>query len=347
MTTKKNGTATKMQKNSRVKSDNVTLSGVNVAAPAGSGTTSQNAVNNNNGVVSGRSKRASRIDARAQLENAIIREMSGVSVRDLSAKVVAHFSAPEWAEYNSTLETLRKTFPSWNDDQLHAAVRGAAKNAGVDLSAPAVSLGRVLAVIRAHYLKEFVYLVGMSFNSVREIVRGGSLGVYTYRLSCGAVRANSVLSDFVSCESVDLVGASASSIVGALLSLRAVSDFRARLAAAKSDALCDFRDNLRNAIRYAKQLGLSDDDINKEIQKSSRFVSAVDDSARKRLRGNIEAAVLRVNDANDTILALGGASLLDVVGTPAKVCKSIKRALNDRNRAYSVIDTCTKLLASA
>jgi len=348
-TTRANGRGSR--KNSKVNEKELTtvINNVSVSAPDGSGLSDGSTVCTSSPVGVGSSSasvgRAARMDARTKLENSVIMEsINENSVRDLAAKIVSFFSAPEWSEYQTTLDTLRATFPNWNDEQINAAVRAAAKNSGVDLTAPACSVARVLVVIRNNFLKEFVSLVGMSFNAVRDHIRKNGVNTYSWRLSCGAVLPNSDINDFVLSESLT-PDFSPSALVSALLSLRTVADFNRRLSAARSDARSDFRSNLASAIRYALQLGLNDADIQEEINDIKYYVSAVDSSARKRLTNNRDSAINTINECNNTILLLGGASLLDVEGTPAKVCKAIKRALRDRSRAYSVASTCDTLLA--
>ena len=347
-TTRANGRGSRKNQKVSAKELAQVTNSVTVSAPDGSGLSDGSVVSTSSvgvGSSSASSARAARMDARTKLENSVIMEsINDNSVRDLTAKIVSFFSAPEWSEYQSTLDTLRATFPNWNDEQINAAVRAAAKNSGVDLTAPACSVARVLVVIRNNFLKEFVSLVGMSFNSVRDHIRKNGVNVYDWRLSCGAVRPNSDINDFVLCSSLG-TDFSPSALVSTLLSLRHVSDFNRRLSAARSDARIDFRTNLANAVRYALQLGLNDTDIAEEINDLKYYVSAVDYQARKRLTNNRDSAINTINECNDLILLLGGASLLDVVGTPAKVCKAIKRALRDRSRAYSVVSTCDSLLA--
>ena len=348
-TTRANGRGSR--KNSKVNEKELTtvINSISVSAPDGSGLSDGSTVCTSSpvgvGSSSGSVGRAARMDARAKLENSVIMEsINESSVRDLTAKIVSFFSAPEWSEYQTTLDTLRATFPNWNDEQINAAVRAAAKNSGVDLTAPACSVARVLVVIRNNFLKEFVSLVGMSFAAVRDHIRKNGVNTYSWRLSCGAVLPNSDINDFVLSESLT-PDFSPSALVGGLLSLRVVSDYNRRLSAARSDARIDFRNNLANVVRYALQLGLSDGEISAELADMKTYVSTVDTTARKRLENNRASAIATINECNDLILSLGGASLLDVAGTPSKVCKAIKRALRDRSRAYSVVSTCDTLLA--
>lgn len=345
------------------------INGVSVPAPSGSGVGSAASGSLNSspeisvGSSSASSRRAARLDMRAKLENSLRFEGFKLSrgVRELSADIVSNFAVPEWAEYETTEKTLRATFPTWSDEMITAAVRGAAKNAGVDLTAPACSVGRVLALIRygvdvpgttadgtpktehRDYLKEFVSLVGMSFAAVVAHIRENGLNNYSWRLSVSVVRSNSVLSDFVDSVPVS-AGASASAVVAALLSLREVSEFNRRLSAARSSDRIDYRTYIGLAVRLAKRLGYDMDGVLHDVRSDYNYSSTSDYKERKQLRANLEKAVLRINGANDLILSLGGVTVLEADNCTAKTARAIKSALKERSRAYSVASTIDKLL---
>lgn len=358
MTTRKNSEMSRKGRGSRKVSEKVTanelqtvVNSVSVSAPAGSGVGSAASGSLNSspeikvGSSSASSRRAARLDLRAKLESSIRFEGFKLSrgVRELSADIVSNFAAPVWSEYEKTENTLRATFPSWSDDMITAAVRAAAKNVGLDLSAPCCSVGRVLVVIRRSYLKEFVSLVGMSFKDVVSHIRENGLNNYSWRLSVSVVRSNSVLSDFVSCVPV-AAGASASAVVAALLSLREVSEFNRRLAAARSSDRSDMNTFLGYSIRCAKRLGKTKEEFINRVSSEWSFTDENDYKTRKQLRANLEKAVARINENNDMILSLGGVTVLDSETITSKVARTIKAALRDRSAAYSVASTLEKLL---
>jgi len=327
------------------------VNGVSVSAPAGSGVGSAASGSVNSAPVVGvgsssaSSRRAARLDMRAKLESSLRFEGFKLSrgVRELSADIVSNFAAPEWSEKEKTENALRATFPDWSDEMINAAVAGAAKKAGLDLSAPACTVGRVLVVIRRSYLKEFVSLVGMSFAAVVAHIRENGLNNYSWRLSVSVVRSNSVLSDFV--DSVPVAaGASASAVVAALLSLREVSEFNRRLSAARSSDRFDYTTYIGLAVRLAKRLGYDMDRVLSDVRRDYNYSSTSDHKERKQLRANLEKAVARINGANDLILSLGGVTVLDTDNCPAKIARTIKSALKERSRAYSVASTIDKLL---
>lgn len=353
MTTKKQSSATTSHKsgNTRVNSATINVASVNVPAPTGNGLSDGTKVTGSEPVAVGSSsasaKRAARMDYNTKLYNAIKFEQIGVmGARELAAKVTAHFKGAEWigpkadsvrAMLDSALDD--KTI---NKDQYDSMWRSAAKNSGVDLTPPAISVGRVLVVIRRECLEGFVNLVGMSFSKVLDHVRKNGLNTYTWRLSCGAVLADSDINDFLAIEEVTDI--TASSVVSALLSLSVLTDYNRRLSAARSEARSMLHNSLCNAIRSAKQLGMSDDEISQEIRGLMSYVSEVDMSARKRLLHNYNAAIASINGYNDQILALGGAAQLELSGTSAKVKKTINGLIAKRSQSYSVADTCYKLL---
>lgn len=366
--TRKN-TGSHREKKVTAKDLQTVVNSVSVSVPDGSGVGSGASGSVNSAPVvsvgssSASSLRAKRMDARAKLENSLRFEGFKLSrgVRELSADIVSNFAVPEWSEYQKTEETLRATFPSWSDDMITAAVRGAAKNAGIDLTAPACSVARVLALIRygvdvpgttadgtpktehRDYLKDFVSLVGMSFADVVAHIKENGLCSYSWRLSVSVVRSNSALSDFV--DSVPVApGASASAVVAALLSLREVAEFRRRLSAARSSDRSDYETYIGLAVRLAKRLNYDLDRVLLGVKNDYEFCETSDAKERKQLRANLEKAVARINGANDLILSLGGVTVLDTDNCPAKTARAIKGALKERSRAYSVASTIDKLL---
>jgi len=357
MTTRVKSSATSRKSSAKVSAKELqtVVNSVSAPAPAGVGlsdgvtSVSSSSAPVAVGSSSASTARAKNMDLRSKLENAIYFEKftNKLGVRELSAKIVPFFSAPEWS--GSAADMVKTSLSGMleagviNQDQFDTMWRAAAKNAGIDLSAPLVSVGRVLAVIRREGLvREFVSLVGMSFSAVRDHIRNNGINNYSWRLSCGAVLANSDINNYVRCEKCDVI--TASSILSALFSLSVVSDFKKRLSSAKSVARTQLHNSLCAAIRAASQLGLSDNDIQTEIRELTCYVSDIDYQTRKRLQNNYVAAVNKINTYNDEILMLGGAPLVDVVGTPAKVIKKIKRALYLRGLAYSDAHTCAVLL---
>lgn len=357
MTTTKNRELSRKGRGSRKVSEKVTakdlqtvVNSVSVSAPAGAGVGSgaSGSVDTAPQIKSGGSsvsRRAARLDLRAKLENSIKFEGFSLSrgVRELSADVVSNFAVPEWAgrsEYIAAQKTLLDK-GIINQDQFDNSIKAADRAAGV--SAPDCSVGRVLVVIRRSFLREFVSLVGMSFKDVVSHIRENGLNNYSWCLSVSVVRSNSVLSDFVSCVPV-AAGASASAVVAALLSLREVSEFNRRLAAARSSDRSDYTTYIGLAVRLAKRLSYDMDRVISDVRRDYNYSSTSDYKERKQLRSNLEKAVSRINGANDLILSLGGVTVLDSDNCTAKTARAIKGALKERSRAYSVACTIDKLL---
>ena len=361
MSTKVKNETTRKNRGSRKVSDKVSakdlqtvVNGVSVSAPVGSGLSdgvTASAVGSGAvavGSSSASSGRAARMDARTKLENSVIFEgfSLGDGVRDLSAKVVPFFAVPEWSGRSEYIAAQKMLLDKGiiNQEQFENSIKAADRAAGV--SAPNVSAGRVLVVIRRNFLKEFVSLVGMSFKSVREHIREHGVNSYSWRLSCAAVRCDSSVNDFLFASPV-ASGASASAIVGALLSLRELVDFNSRLALAKCEEKGNLHTSINNGVRSAKRLNWTKEQYMSECSYLWDYLPTADNKQRKQLEKNIAAALLNVNKCNDLILSLGGATVLESPSCSAKVARTIKAALRDRSRSYSVIDTCEKVLTLA
>lgn len=363
MATKVKNEATRKTRGSRVKSEKVSakdlqtvINGVSVSAPVGlglsDGVTGVSCSSDPVGVgsSSASSARAKRMDLRTKLENSLRFEgfKLSVGVRDFSTKLGGFFAAPEWS--GTAADTVRASLDGMftsgiiNEDQKDMMWRAAAKNAGVDLSAPAVSAGRVLAVIRREGLiREFVSLVGMSFDNVRKHIKDHGLNNYTFRLGVGAIRSNSNINDFVDVVPV-APGSSASAVIGALLSLANFVDFNRRLSAAKSSDRSDYSQFISLAVRLGKRLGYDIGRVVNDVRYEFNTCSTSDYKERKQLEKNLSSATITINECNDLILSLGGVTVLDDKDITSKVARTIKSALKRRGVAYSVASTIEKLL---
>ena len=341
----------------KVDSNNINLSGVNVSAPVGSGVGSGASGSGNSAPVVGvgssssSSIRAKRMDERSKLENSLRFEGFSLSfgVRDLSAKIGGFFSGRVWT--GTAADTVRASLDNMlssgiiNEDQRDMMWKAAAKNAGVDLSAPVCSVGRVLAVVRREGLiPDFVSLVGMSFNNVRKHIKEYGLNDYTWRLGVGAIRSNSNINDFLTVSAV-APDSSASAVIGALLSLSVFSDYKKRVSAAVASDRSDYNQFISLAVRLGKRLGFDVDRVLYDVRYTFDTCSTSDNKERKQLRKNLASAVATINECNDLILSLGGVGMLDSAIVTSKVARSIKSALKNRAVAYSVCDTIEKLLS--
>lgn len=340
----------------KVESSAINLAGVNVSAPVGSGlsdgVSGASVVSAPVGVgsSSATSARAKRMDKRSKLENAIkFEKFSAVlGVRDLSTKLGGFFSGKDWT--GEKAELVRASLDGMlssgaiNQEQFESMWKSAAKNAGVDLSAPVCSVGRVLAVVRREGLiPDFVSLVGMSFDNVRKHIKEHGLNDYAWRLGVGAIRSNSDINDFLTVSPVSS-GSSASAVIGALLSLSNFVDFNKRVSAAKSSDRSDYLQFVSLAVRLGKRLGYDLDYIINNVRSDYNYSSTSDNKQRAQLRKNLASAIEKINSCNDLILSLGGVGMLDSETVTSKVARSIKSALKNRAVAYSVCDTIEKLL---
>lgn len=273
-------------------------------------------------------------------------DASEVKLSELRAKVVSHFAVPEWSEYGDTVEKLRKMFPDWSEEQIAAAAKGAAKNAGVDLTAPVCSVPRVLAVIRCNYAKELEQITGFSLDSVRAFFRSVSPAVFSLKMPLGSVRANSKLEDYVSSCPVTS-DMSASAIVSAVLSVRIPLTFNRAKSAAVADSRSEISSGLATVWRNAQRLGLSYDDVLAELRGVAYYVSETDSKQRKQLHKNMDYAYSQINAINDMILLAGGAACIDGLdgadGSDKQRAK-VRKLVAKRDRYTSVVATCAGLL---
>lgn len=363
MTTKVKNETTRKSRGSRVKSEKVSakdlqtvVDGITVSVPDGSGVGSGASGSVNSAPVVGvgsssaSSIRAKRMDERAKLESSLRFEGFKLScgVRDFSQKLGGFFAAKEWT--GTAADTVRASLDNMltsgiiNEDQRDMMWKAAAKNAGVDLSAPCVSAGRVLAVVRREGLiPELVSLIGMSFAKIREHIAAHGLNNYSWRLGVGAIRSNSNINDFVDVVPV-VPGSSASSVIGALLSLSNFVDFNRRLSAAKSSDRSDYNQFVSLAVRLGKRLGYDIDRVINDVRCDFNYCATSDYKQTKQLRKNLDSATNTINECNDLILSLGGVTILDDNDITSKVARTIKSALKRRGIAYSVASTIEKLL---
>jgi len=363
MTTKvKNETTRANGRGSRVKSEKVSakdlqtvVNSVSVSSPSGAGLSDGTKVNSSDPVGVGSSSaassaRAKRLDARAKLESSLRFEGFKLScgVRDFSTKLGGFFAAKEWT--GTAADTVRTSLSGMlesgviNQDQFDMMWKAAAKNAGVDLSAPNVSAGRVLAVVRYEgFIPELVSLVGMSFAKIREHIAAHGLNDYTWRLGVGAIRSNSDINDFLTISPV-ASGSSASSVISALLSLSNFVDFNRRLSSAKSSDRSDYSQFISLAVRLGKRLGYDLDRVINDVRYDFNTCSTSDYKERKQLHKNLASATATINECNDLILSLGGVTVLNDNDITSKVARTIKSALKRRGVAYSVASTIEKLL---
>jgi hypothetical protein len=183
----------------------------------------------------------------------------------------------------------------------------------------------------------------MSFSKIREHIKMHGLNSYVWRLGVGAIRSNSDINDFLTVSPV-ASGSSASSVISALLSLSDFVDFNRRLSTAKSSDRSDYNTYVGLVVRLGKRLGYDIDRVVYDVTNDFNTCSTSDNKERKQLEKNLASAVATINECNDLILSLGGATVLERTDVTAKVARTIKNALKRRGVAYSVASTIEKLL---
>ena len=342
MATKKNSTLG-TKKIERVNANNVNLQSVNVSAPAGAGVTAGGAAAGSvlPAVGAGAPAKVRQTGA-DQLQAAIIRE-DDIKLAGLRSRIASHFALPEWSGAAALRASLLPLVESgvMSSEQYDAVLAAAARKAGV--VAPCCSVARVLAVVRAHYLKEFESVCGCTFDRVRTYYKenGCAAGVFSLLLPLGSVRANSLQSDYVSCTLLS-AGASASAVVSAVLSFRFLVAFRFALACAVSDARNNVRNNLANCWRDASRLGMSFEDVKMMLEEIASYVSVVDNKQRNQLQRNNENAWRNINEINDLILLAGGADFAGCEDDKQRA--KVRKLLAKRARFESVVATTSRLL---
>lgn len=340
-TIKKSSQASKTAK--RVKVANINFAGVNMSAPSGAGVTAGGAGAGSVLPAVGAAAPAKvRQTGSDQLQAAIVRE-DDVKLSELRSRIASHFALPEWSGAAALRASLLPLVESgvMSSEQYDAVLSAAARKAGV--IAPICSVARVLAVVRAHYLKDFESVCGCTFDSVRAYYRenGCAAGVFSLLLPLGSVRANSLQSDYVSCVSLS-GGASASAVVAAVLSFRYLASFRFALSGAVSAARVNVRNNLANCWRDASRLGMSFEDVKTMLEEIASYVSEVDNKQRNQLQRNNENAWRNINEINDLILMAGGADFAGCENDKQRA--KVRKLLAKRARFESVVSTTSRLL---
>lgn len=268
---------------------------------------------------------------------------------DLRKKIVSVFAVPEWEGRAQLIESLDSLVLAgvMTEEQKAGAVAAADRKAGV--SAPICSVPRVLAVAR-HYSKEVANVLGVSFDSIVNYYRkeGASAAVaFTPRLSFNAVRADSVLSDFV--DSVSLpADASASAVVSAVFSVRHAIEFNRLVSRQNSNTKYDCKEGLRNSIRSAQRVKMTLDEVLAFVRNNWDAVRLSDSKERETLRKNNVNAWTRINELNDLILLAGGAACTDGLGgcdASEKHAAKVRKLIARRARFESVAATTAVLIA--
>lgn len=282
MTTKRNGTAAKMQKNSRVKSDNVSLSGVNVSAPVGVGVTSSSSPAVGVGASGAAAPGKVRNNFTSSFDNSVKMENEDIKVIELRTKIASKWTAPKF-ENSTDYAAVAAAVASLPQDLKERAINGArlAWLARPENAALTPTINEVIEEINTNYAKEFAAVCGCSCPaaSAARLFSFTSLSVTT-------INADSNINDYVYSASIPS-GLSASGLVGALMTVRHLVSIKRAIAAAVAAARCDLFNAAENVARRALRLGVTADVLTRYMSLKMQAVSINDNKDINRLRRNL------------------------------------------------------------
>lgn len=362
MTTKKNGSTPKSARKESINSASVNVASVSVSAPAGAGVTaggSPAAISSGAAGVPAAHKSAKEsVNDKIASALALGGGVEDVKIVALRSAIASHFVAPEW----SGAAALRATLSGLGLDEtaITAAINKQAIAEGYSSAAPAVSVARVLAVIRRHYKKEFETACGCSFSSLLSFYRSaglpaGSAGLsWSLSLPLSLVVAGSSAADFVNTVALP-AGSSAAAVISGVLTFRYYSAFRRSLAGAVSGARRDIINRLELVIRDAQRLGLSSDWLHSVTTSIWSAVPAADDVEIRRMMRNLWTQQKRLNNFNYRLMcACPAIADVDTSGDffvspsavlPAGAGRAAGRLFAGRAKVLSNISTLRSLLS--
>ena len=361
MTTNVKSSATSRKgRSNRVNSASVNVASVSISAPAGAGSTAGGVAPISSGAAVPAAHKSAKENTNDKLAAALALGggVDDVKVVALRSAIASHFSTPEWSGAAAVRAALAGL--GLNDEQVNAAVAAAARKSGVDLSAPAVSVARVLTVIRRYYRREFEQVCGCSFATAINFYRSaclpaGSAGFsWSLSLPLSLVVAGSAAADFVSTVSLP-AGSSAAAVIAGVLSFRNYVAFRRSLAVAMSGARRDIINRLELVVRDAQRLGLTSDWLAGVTSSLWSSVPAADDVETRRMLRSLGTQQKRLNSFNYRLMcACPAVCEVDTSGDffvpasavlPAGAGRAAGRLFAGRARVLSNIATLRGLLA--
>ena len=352
---KSSAASRKGRKVSANKVNNVVTAAVSVvSAPAGAGVGSGAAAPAVGVVAAGSAgggvrSSAGRSDSASQFVAAAIRECEDIKVIELRQKIARNWAAPEWSGA-AALRASLLALGTLSEDQVNAAVAGAARKSEEDLSAVTPSLEEVCEYISNNFASEFRAVCGCA------VPGAAAVRSYSYtNLSLATITADSDINDYVVTSAVP-DGLSASGLVGVVMSVRVLADVRKRLAAARSAARADLFAAAAGVARMALRLGVGADVIGRYMSLKMSAVAVADDSEIKRLRKNLAScwSALRACEVSLVLAAPAGAfgAIEDGCGgfvfpaaLPASAPAKCRKLWAKRVRLLSDIATLSALLA--
>ena len=361
-TNSKGSTAKKSARRSSVNVDTINVSSINVSVPAGAGVSAGGVAPISSGaaVPAAHKPQKESINDKIASSLALGGGVDDVKVVVLRSAIASHFAAPEWAG----AAALRATLSGLGLDEtaINAAVNKQAIAEGYSAAAPAVSVARVLAVIRRYYRADFERVCGCSFATALNFYRSaclpaGSAGFsWSLSLPLSLVVAGSAAADFVSTVALP-AGSSAAAVISGVLTFRNYVAFRRSLAVAVSGARRDIINRLELVVRDAQRLGLSSDWLAGVTSSLWSSVPAADAAEIRRMLRNLGTQQKRLNNFNYRLMCCCPAVCdVDTSGDffvpasavlPAGAGRAAGRLFAGRARVLSNISTLRSLLSLA
>lgn len=219
------------------------------------------------------------------------------------SKIVSRWSAPRF-EDSEDYKMMSSLLASAPADLRDRSLNGArlAWLARPENAASIPSVSDVCDYISNNFASEFKTLCGCS------VPAAGAVRDYSYsNLSVSTITADSDINDYFYSAAVP-AGASASSVVTAVMSVRVLVDIKRRFAAARAAARSEFKGYMAGAARRSLRLGLSASVAARYFSFLLNAVPAADDRDVKRLRKNLAAcwSALRTCENNIMLAAPAG-----------------------------------------
>lgn len=271
-----------------------------------------------------------------------------VAYMDLRKRISAHWAAREWSGA-AALRASLAAIGTLNEEQILAAVAAAGRKSGEDLGAVTPSLEEVVDYIRTNFAAEFKKVCGCA------VPAAAAVRVFSpSALSVGTITADSNINDYFTASAVP-AGASASSLVGAVMSVRVLVDIKRRFAAARAAARSNFRNNMAEAARAAGRLGVPAAVAARYFSMLLTAVPAADNKERARLEKNLRGCWAAVRKIENSIVLAAPAGAFGAIedneggwcfpaALPASAPAKVRKLWAKRARVLSSIDTLNALL---
>lgn len=245
-----------------------------------------------------------RQDSNSQLEAAVTREDQKLS--ELKAKIVNHFAAPEFDKNKFAAELIAagKDFT-----EIVTAVNEGRKQWEKDHPAPACNIDLVKQYIARYRNSEFTAVTGCNIADVDGRLYNDNGTVI------GTVDSDTTVNG----------------IVSAVFSYRFFVAQQKKLTAIKAERKNVYHTALYNFIAAGKKLGLTVDEITRDVESDYNWVTSDVSKTAGKLQNNINRIWAAINESEFEILTAGNAKR--------------EKLISKRQRMYKDIETLTGLLS--